>query len=64
MIRVTCLGGAGSVTGSCYLIENTKGKKLLVDCGLFQGGKQMEKRNRNDWGFNPKDIDTLFIESE
>ena len=61
MIRVTCLGGAGSVTGSCYLIENTKGKKLLVDCGLFQGGKQMEKRNRNDWGFNPKDIDTLFL---
>jgi len=61
MIRVTCLGGAGSVTGSCYLIESPKGKKLLVDCGLFQGGKQMENRNRDDWGFNPKDIDALFL---
>ncbi|MBN2059320.1 MAG: MBL fold metallo-hydrolase [Deltaproteobacteria bacterium] len=61
MIRVTCLGGAGSVTGSCYLVESSKGKKLLVDCGLFQGGKQMEKRNRDNWGFDPKEIDALFL---
>ncbi|MGD9321379.1 MAG: MBL fold metallo-hydrolase, partial [Desulfobacteraceae bacterium] len=61
MIRVTCLGGAGSVTGSNYLIESPEGKKVLVDCGLFQGGKEMEKRNWMDWGFDPKQIDTLFL---
>jgi metallo-beta-lactamase family protein len=61
MIRVTCLGGAGSVTGSNYLIESSEGKKVLVDCGLFQGGKQMEKRNWMDWGFDPKQISTLFL---
>jgi metallo-beta-lactamase family protein len=61
MIRVTCLGGAGSVTGSNYLIESPEGKKVLVDCGLFQGGKQMEKRNWMPWGFDPKQISTLFL---
>ena len=35
MIRVTCLGAAGSVTGSNFLIESPMGKKVLVDCGLF-----------------------------
>ena len=61
MIRVTCLGGVGTVTGSCYLIETAEGKKVLVDCGLFQGGKQMERRNWGPWGFDPGNIDTLFL---
>jgi metallo-beta-lactamase family protein len=61
MIRVTCLGGAGSVTGSSYLVESPQGKKVLVDCGLFQGGRQMESRNWMDWGFDPKQINALFL---
>jgi len=61
MIRVTCLGGAGSVTGSCYLVESPQSRKILVDCGMFQGGRQMESRNREEWGFNPKEIETLFL---
>ena len=61
MIKVTCLGGVGSVTGSNYLVESSRGKKVLVDCGLFQGGKHMENRNWSDWGFDPKDISTLFL---
>ncbi len=61
MVRVTCLGGTGSVTGSCYLIESPQGKRVLVDCGLFQGGKQMESRNWEDWGFDPKEIEALFL---
>lgn len=61
MIKVTCLGGTGTVTGSNFLIESTQGKKVLVDCGLFQGGSRMEERNRHDWGFDPKDINTLFL---
>ncbi|MCK9264994.1 MAG: MBL fold metallo-hydrolase, partial [Deltaproteobacteria bacterium] len=61
MIKVTCLGAAGSVTGSCFLVENVHGKKVMVDCGLFQGGKQMELRNWRDWDFNPSQIGTLFL---
>jgi len=49
------------VTGSCYLVESTRGKKILVDCGLFQGGRQMESRNLEDWGFDPKDLNTLIL---
>ncbi len=61
MIKVSCLGGAGGVTGSSFLVENIQGKKVLVDCGLFQGGRQMEKRNWTDWGFDPSEISTLFL---
>jgi metallo-beta-lactamase family protein len=61
MVRVTCLGGAGTVTGSSYLIESAAGKKVLVDCGLFQGGKNLEQRNWKEWGFDPSRISTLFL---
>ncbi len=61
MIKVSCMGGAGGVTGSSFLVESAQGGKVLVDCGMFQGGKQMEQRNWADWGFNPKDISTLFL---
>jgi metallo-beta-lactamase family protein len=61
MVRVTCLGGAGTVTGSSYLVESATGKKVLVDCGLFQGGKTLEDRNWKDWGFDPTRISTLFL---
>lgn len=61
MVKVSCMGGAGGVTGSSFLVESANGKKVLVDCGMFQGGRQMEQRNWADWGFNPKDISTLFL---
>ena len=61
MIKVTCLGGAGSVTGSSYLIEGVSGKRVLVDCGMFQGSVQMENRNTAEWGFDPKTLNTLFL---
>jgi metallo-beta-lactamase family protein len=61
MITVTCLGAAGSVTGSNYLVETSRGTKVLVDCGLFQGGKQMELRNWEAWGYEPKEIHSLIL---
>jgi metallo-beta-lactamase family protein len=61
MVRVTCLGGAGTVTGSSYLVESVQGKKVLVDCGLFQGGRQMDERNWKEWGFDPRQIHTVFL---
>jgi len=61
MVRVTCLGGVGTVTGSSYLVESAAGNKVLIDCGMFQGGKEMEDRNWKDWGFDPVRISTLFL---
>lgn len=61
MVRISCLGGTGSVTGSNFLIESPSGAKVLVDCGLFQGGKTQEARNRAGWGFDPKQIRAVFL---
>ena len=61
MVKVTCFGGAGSVTGSNYLVETSRGKSILVDCGLFQGGKEMDRRNREAWGYELADIKHLIL---
>lgn len=58
-MQITCLGAARCVTGSGFLID--RGRKYLVDCGLFQGGRQMEALNRAPWGFDPADIEALFL---
>jgi metallo-beta-lactamase family protein len=55
MAKITFLGAAGTVTGSKYLIE-AGGKKLLVDCGLFQGGHDLTQRN---WNTLPVDVATI-----
>jgi metallo-beta-lactamase family protein len=44
-MKITPWGAAGEVTGSAYLLE-TKGAKILVDCGMFQGGRKQEAKNR------------------
>lgn len=61
MFRVLCLGGAGCVTGSSFLIRSPMGMNALVDCGLFQGSRDMEARNWQEWGFDPKGIRTMFL---
>jgi len=61
MVKITCFGAAGSVTGSNYLIETSQGRKTIVDCGLFQGGKDMESRNRQGWGYDPNEIKNLIL---
>jgi len=42
-------------------VESPQNKKILVDCGMFQGSRQMEGRNTEPWGFDPKEIETLFL---
>ncbi len=61
MIKVTCLGAAGTVTGSNFLVETPRGQKILVDCGLFQGGKLLEMRNWAPWDFHPDLVETMFL---
>ena len=55
MAKLTFLGAAGCVTGSKYLVE-AAGKKLLVDCGLFQGTDDLKERN---WNPLPVDLNTI-----
>ena len=59
-MKVTTLGAAGQVTGSCHLIE-VGNAKYLVDCGLFQGGRKTEELNWAPWAFNPAEIKALFL---
>lgn len=61
MARVTCLGAAETVTGSNFLLETQDGRKHLVDCGLFQGGREVERFNWTDWGYDPREIQALFL---
>ncbi len=61
MVKVTCLGGAGTVTGSNFLVETSRGKGLIVDCGLFQGSKDIERRNWDDWGYDPREVKNLIL---
>ena len=53
-------GAAGTVTGSKYLVE-TNQARLLVDCGLFQGPRDLRERNWQDSPFNASSIDAVII---
>ena len=54
------LGAAGTVTGSRYLVESA-GQRILVDCGLFQGYKQLRERNRAPFPVAPETIDSVLL---
>ena len=54
------LGAAGTVTGSRYLVESG-GRRVLIDCGLFQGFKQLRRRNRKPFAVRPASIDTVLL---
>lgn len=57
--KIHFLGGTKEVEGSCYLIE-CGNEKILIDCGLHQGGDDMDERN-NHFDFNPKEISAVII---
>jgi len=60
MAQISFFGGVGTVTGSKYLIEN-KGRKILVDCGLFQGLRELRERNWQPLPFEPSELDAVII---
>jgi metallo-beta-lactamase family protein len=59
-MRVEFLGGAGTVTGSATLLEN-RSLKWLVDCGMFQGNKDLEERNRSVRPYRPEEISFILL---
>ena len=59
-MKLTFLGAAGEVTGSSYLIE-TDTVRFLVDCGMFQGGREADAKNRTAFKFDPRAIDFVLL---
>ncbi|MGI5882976.1 MAG: MBL fold metallo-hydrolase RNA specificity domain-containing protein [Dethiobacteria bacterium] len=60
MLTLKFCGGAKTVTGSCFLLQ-TESIKILVDCGMFQGGRELRERNYGDFPFDPAEISALFL---
>ncbi len=59
-MEISFYGAAGGVTGSCHHLR-TKKTQLLVDCGAFQGERDMAEENAADFGFDPSKIDYLLL---
>src|SRR5713101_6289957 len=60
MSTLSFWGAAGTVTGSKYLIE-TERARVLIDCGLFQGGHELRDRNWQEPPFNAASVDAVII---
>lgn len=59
-VHLSFLGGAGTVTGSKILVEH-EGDRILIDCGLFQGVKELRLRNRQPFSIDPSTIDAVLL---
>jgi len=59
-MKLSFHGAARSVTGSCHLLE-CAGRRILVDCGMIQGGRDLEEENVADFGFDPGSIDWVVL---
>lgn len=59
-MQITFLGAAQEVTGSCFLVQ-TSSCRFLVDCGMFQGGRDAERKNREALDFDVRDLDFVLL---
>ncbi len=59
-MKISFLGAAKTVTGSNFLLEGA-GKKILVDCGLYQGKALEERENYEEFAYNVQDIDFMLL---
>lgn len=59
-MQIEFFGAARQVTGSCFLIHCGK-SRVLVDCGLIQGGRKQEERNREPFPFDPTRLDAMVL---
>jgi metallo-beta-lactamase family protein len=60
-MKIEFLGATHTVTGSKYLITTDNNKKILIDCGLFQGFKELRLRNWSNFPLAPKQIDAVIL---
>lgn len=59
-MKISFHGADQGVTGSCHLVE-CAGYRILVDCGLYQGGRELEEENAEPFGFDPAQIDCVLL---
>ncbi|MEI6477933.1 MAG: MBL fold metallo-hydrolase [bacterium] len=59
-MKITFCGANREVTGSCYYIE-TANAKIVLDCGMFQGGKFAEDKNEHPFPFDPTKVDAMVL---
>ena len=59
-MKLLSAGAALTVTGSCHRIE-ARGRRLLVDCGLFQGSREIAQLNREPFPFEASEIDAVLL---
>jgi metallo-beta-lactamase family protein len=59
-MKITFCGAAGTVTGSCHLVE-VEGLRLLLDCGFFQDAHEQDQNNRAPFAFEAKGIDAVLL---
>ena len=59
-MKIAFHGADQNVTGSCHLVS-CGDKQILIDCGLYQGSREMADENHEPFGFNPADIDYLLL---
>lgn len=60
MAKLTCYGGAGNTTGANFLLDLGK-KKILIDCGMEQGGEKAHEHNKKKFAYDPKEVNFLFV---
>lgn len=59
-MKISFHGADRGVTGSCHMIE-VADHRILIDCGLYQGGRELDEENAEDFGFDPASIDYLLL---
>jgi metallo-beta-lactamase family protein len=59
-MKISFHGAAQGVTGSCYLLECGHAR-VLVDCGFFQGSRELDEDNAEPFGFDPREVDYLLL---
>ncbi len=60
-MKLKFCGAAGTVTGSCHLLELDDGFKILMDCGLYQGRDDLLENFNREWMFDPSEIDLMIL---
>lgn len=59
-MKLSFHGADRAVTGSCHLLE-CQGRRILIDCGLLQGSRELAEENAEPFGFAPEDIDFVLL---
>lgn len=60
MSKLTCYGGAGNTTGANFMLE-LPNKRILIDCGMQQGGEAAHAHNNKRFEYDPATVDILFV---